>query len=1168
LATSIATLGGLGAASAATAGARGSGAVASGGAFAPLTPAQAAQLSKDVNQRVIVVMKDQLPSAQHGSHAFALRSTQTSALQAPLVAELREVHATHIQPYQLVNSLSATVSVGEVARLKSDPAVAEVVPDVTIRGATPETAAAQTPAPSAQAPGNKKSGPTLHTIPGACGTKGAAQLVPEGLASTNTASATATAPTARSLGFTGAGVKVAWIADGVDPKNINFIRSNGTSAFSAYEDFSGDGPGQDTSGDEAFLDSNTIAGQGLHVYNVSGFSAQADPSACNVKIEGVAPGAGLVGLDVFGSFEDTTESNFLEAINYAVVTAKVNVLNESFGSDDFPDVTALDVTKKFDDAAVKAGVTVVASSGDSGPTNTVGSPASDPAVISVGASTDFQMYAQTNYAAARYFATTGWLDNNISALSSSGYDETGGTIDLVAPGDLSYASCDASPTYAGCVNLKGASSDVEESGGTSESSPFVAGAAALVIQAYRMTHANADPTPALVKQVLLSSATDLGAPAQEQGAGLLNSYKAVEMAESINGGHLPKGHTAGTTLALSTSQLNAVSLPNTHESWKVAVTNEGASTQPVSLAGRAIGPDENVQTGQVLLKDSTSLHFTNYGGLENNYAEIHFNIQPGANRLFASIAWPGDPAYCLSEACEEGLNSRVRMILIDPKGRFAAHSLPQGPGNYGNVDVVDPTAGVWTGVIFGDIEGTGCPSATTCVGGTNGTVSWRVATQQYVPFGSVSPASFSLAAGKSQVVTVSAVTPSTAGDTAGSIVISSKGVAGNTSIPVTLRSMVDLATGGTFSGTLTGGNGRDIGSGQEQYYEFNVPAGVHNVTANVSFANDMTDPVGSYLISPDGDTLGYGQNYLGGYGGDPGRSLTAYTLNPVAGIWTLIVAFGEPVVGDEVSQPYLGDVEFDTASASAKDLPDSASTDLPAGKADDATVTVTNNGTAPEAFFLDPRLDTTETVPLASEDSNSITLPLTSSEGEPAWLVPTETSSASASETSSVPTTFDWGDDVGDPDVGSSSPGTALCSSSDKASASYKPAGGTVSAGGWYAAPTECGPYTKAAKAGTAVISMSVTTKKFDTTISPATSDLWLASVEGQSVLSSFKPLVLGPGESGTIDLTITPSGTSGTVVSGDIYVDTSSSGLPTIVYSQESGDETAAIPYEYTITG
>ena len=756
---------------------------------------------------VIIFLKNQGPGTGSRDRSDK-QTTIIQAAQAPYLGRLQALGATAVHAYQLVDAIAARVPAAALGAISTSPGVASVIPDSLIMGPAPAVPPGDAAAPLIKSPvvkspvvgspvvkGSGVKSPVaqstgvtdtpIKTPPGAC--SATPQLEPEGLALTGTDSLAKGATTARSIGYTGAGVKVAFLADGIDPSNANLTRG-GKPVIGDYKDFSGDGTTAATAGGEAFLDANALAGQGTQVYNVAGFAAQVPSSPCTVRIEGVAPGASLVALKVFSHSNVSTTSGFLQAIDYAVEADHVNVLNESFGDDPFPDVTSLDAVKEFNDMAVRAGTTVVVASGDAGPFNTIGSPASDPLVVSVGASTDFQFYAQTDYAGADQFAPNGWESDNISSLSSGGYTQDGRTLDLVAPGDSSFASCTPAPArYSSCVNFTGQPSPVEESGGTSQSAPLVAGAAALVIQAYAKAHAGALPSPAAVKQILLSTASDLGAPATEQGAGLLNSLKAVQLAAWM--AYCDTRLPTGPTLELSSNQLNYVGRPGATATWPVTVTNTSRAAQTVNVSGRGFGGATAVKQATVALSDTKSAHFTNWMGTPSNSGSVKFSVPPGAALLNASIAWPA------SASATGNASARVRVILVDPSGKLAAHSLPQGVGGYGSAQVLHPAAGSWTAVISGD---------TAKAGGTAGTVQFGASVSSAQSFGTVSPSRLTLAPGASGVVHVSAQVPAGAGDSSGSIVFATGSAdsaeGGPVSVPVTLRGQVPTGPGitGTF----------------------------------------------------------------------------------------------------------------------------------------------------------------------------------------------------------------------------------------------------------------------------------------------------------------------------------------------------------------------------------
>src|SRR6201996_1622577 len=207
--------------------------------------------------------------------------------ESPLISQVKAAGGTNVIGYSAVASFAATVSPAEAAALAANPAVASVVPDQKID---------VTPASASQAPA-ASSGPSSGSSPASsiCGTA-AKPLLPEDLTTTH-------ANEAHAAGITGAGVTVAWIADGLDPNNPDFIR-DGKSIFKDYVDFSGTGPDTQTGGEEAFGDASMIAAQGNETYDLSNYvnPAYALPKNCDLKAEGMAPGASLIGLKAGGEF--------------------------------------------------------------------------------------------------------------------------------------------------------------------------------------------------------------------------------------------------------------------------------------------------------------------------------------------------------------------------------------------------------------------------------------------------------------------------------------------------------------------------------------------------------------------------------------------------------------------------------------------------------------------------------------------------------------------------------------------------------------------------------------------------------------------------------------------------------------------------------------------------
>ncbi len=437
--------------------------------------------------------------------------------------------------------------------------------------------------------------------------------------------------------------------------------------------------------DEFNGDVSTIAAQGTVTYTyASQLPYSSFPANCSFRIVGDATGASLLSTGYFTNTNSSgqivaPESQVIAGLQQAV-NEGANVVSESYGYGALPGAND-DLLVPANDAMVAAGVVVVESAGDSGSSGTVEAPADDPNVIDAAGSNDLRLLAQADG------YTKGWENDNMTTLSSGGTAPNGAVVDLVAPGYLALAAA-------------GAGQDpplpTEAFGGTSQSAPFISGAAADVIQAYRDTHGGATPSPAQVKEILTSTATDMGADADQQGAGLLNVYAAVQAARQMPGTtSVTHANTPG--LVDNPTQLDVQGLGGSTVNQSVTLYNASSNAETVTGTYRSLGSETSFgnPVTENVSAPSPSAPIPAQGATAA--APITFNVPSGTSVLDADMRWP-DPT--------NNDNNILTFILTDPAGKLAQMSYDYGASNGRNASpdiqhstVEHPMAGTWTAQI-------------------------------------------------------------------------------------------------------------------------------------------------------------------------------------------------------------------------------------------------------------------------------------------------------------------------------------------------------------------------------------------------------------------------------------------------------------------------------------
>ncbi|MFJ8652290.1 S8 family serine peptidase [Streptomyces rochei] len=278
-------------------------------------------------------------------------------------------------------------------------------------------------------------------------------------------------PEAWEAGLTGKGVTVAVLDSGVD---------------AGHPDLAGR-----VAQSRSFIPGEEVAdrnGHGTHVASTVGGSG----AASDGKEKGVAPGATLAVGKVLSDEGFGSESEIIAGMEWAARDVDADIVSMSLGSTEPSDGTD-PMARAVDTLSAETGALFVIAAGNTGSPSSIGSPGAADSALTVGAVDSADRAAWFTSAGPRYG------DNALKP-------------DLSAPGVAILAARS---------RLTEGSGDYTSLDGTSMATPHVSGVAALLAERHP------DWSGARLKDVLMSTATQLDASAYQLGAGRVSVPDAI-----------------------------------------------------------------------------------------------------------------------------------------------------------------------------------------------------------------------------------------------------------------------------------------------------------------------------------------------------------------------------------------------------------------------------------------------------------------------------------------------------------------------------------------------------------------------------------------------------------------------------------------------------------------